>query len=223
MEKVNLEINTKCALLIVDIQNDFLPGGALAVADGDKIINDINILAENFYDKKCRIVFTQDWHPKGHGSFASAHPGKKPGDPINTDGLGPVLWPDHCVQNTKGAEISEKIETKYGICTIRKGYHKEIDSYSAFFENDKKTKTGLGGFLKELGIEKVFICGLALDYCCFYSAIDATSEGFQVFFLKDLMKGIDIPENNIENSINKMKEAGISIISGKKFSEFVKI
>jgi nicotinamidase/pyrazinamidase len=166
-----MKITTDSVLIVVDIQNDFLPGGSLAVPEGDQILEGINALSFKFYNQSARVVFTQDWHPKLHGSFASAHPGTKPGDPIKDFGLGPILWPDHCVQNTIGAELSSKIDTRFGIAVVRKGYHQNIDSYSTFFENDKTTKTGLAGMLKDLGIKKVFLCGLALDYCVFYSAM----------------------------------------------------
>lgn len=209
----NLVIKKNSVLLVIDMQDDFLPGGALAVEDGDEIIDDINMASKIFFENHHPVIFTQDWHPKDHKSFASAHPNKEPGDPIDTPGLGPILWPDHCVQGTEGAKINKSINTKRGIAKIRKGYRKKIDSYSAFFENDKKTPTGLSGFLKELGVETVYICGLALDYCCFYSAMDAKKEGFNVVFLKDLTRGIDEPKGNIDKSIEKMKEKQIEIVT----------
>ncbi|MHA1730045.1 MAG: isochorismatase family protein, partial [Promethearchaeota archaeon] len=161
------------------------------------------------------VIFTQDWHPPKHGSFASSYPKKSPGDPIMKEGLGPILWPDHCIQNTDGAKIAKNIRLNYGICIVRKGFHQNIDSYSAFYENDKKTKTGLSGFLNDQKVKSVFICGLALDYCCYYTAMDAKKEGFKVYFIEDLTKGIDQPENNINNALNAMKKAQISIISMK--------
>jgi nicotinamidase/pyrazinamidase len=208
-----IKIKKNAALLVVDMQNDFLPGGALAVVEGDQIIDGINQLAREFYNKDRIVIFSQDWHPKGHASFASSHKGKNPGDPIEgVPGIGPVLWPDHCVQNTYGAEISERIKKDYGIAVIRKGYNPSIDSYSAFFENDKKTKTGLSDLLRTKRVKTVYVCGLALDYCCYYTAMDAKSVGFNVFFIKNLTKGIDIPENNIQNSLESMKSAGIEVI-----------
>jgi nicotinamidase/pyrazinamidase len=217
MKEEKINISKEKALIVVDIQYDFLPGGALAVSEGDQIIDGVNMLAQKFHENSGIVIFTQDWHPKNHGSFASSYPGKNPGDPIETDGLGPILWPDHCVQNTKGADISSKIEIKYGTSIVRKGYHQNVDSYSAFYENDKKTKTGLSGLLNDLGIKEVFICGLALDYCCFYTAIDAKREGFEVFFIKDLTRGIDQPENNIDNALARMLDAKIKIVSYKNF------
>ncbi|TFG17522.1 MAG: bifunctional nicotinamidase/pyrazinamidase [Promethearchaeota archaeon] len=208
-----MDIKRRSALIVVDMQNDFLPGGALPVAEGDQIIDGINELARKFYNKDKIVIFSQDWHPEGHASFASSHEGKNPGNPIEgVPGIGPVLWPDHCVQNTYGAEINERIEKKYGIAIIQKGTNPNIDSYSAFFENDKKTKTGLTDLLREKRIKNVYVCGLALDYCCFYTAMDAKSEGFNVFFIKNLTKGIDIPVKNIQNSLDSMTSAGIEII-----------
>jgi nicotinamidase/pyrazinamidase len=208
-----IDIKRRSALLVIDMQNDFLPGGALAVAEGDQIIDGINELARKFYNKDRIVIFSQDWHPENHASFASSHEGKNPGDPIEgIPGIGPVLWPDHCVQNTSGAEINERLETKYGIAIVQKGTNPKIDSYSAFFENDKRTKTGLSDLLHEKRIKNVYVCGLALDYCCFYSAMDAKSEGFNVYFIKNLTKGIDIPENNIQKSLETMSNAEIEII-----------
>ncbi|MHA1111915.1 MAG: bifunctional nicotinamidase/pyrazinamidase [Promethearchaeota archaeon] len=208
-----IEIKRRSALIVVDMQNDFLPGGALPVAEGDQIIDGINKLAREFYNKDRIVIFSQDWHPKGHASFASSHEGKNPGDLIEgVSGIGPILWPDHCVQNTSGAEINDKIEKKYGLAIIQKGTNPNIDSYSAFFENDKKTKTGLSDLLHDKRVKNVYVCGLALDYCCFYTAMDAKLEGFNVFFLKNLTKGIDLPENNIQISLDSMKSAGIEII-----------
>ncbi|UYP48261.1 hypothetical protein NEF87_004546 [Candidatus Lokiarchaeum ossiferum] len=208
----DIQISANSALLVVDMQNDFLPGGSLAVSEGDRIIPQINDLIQKFHENQGKIIFTQDWHPIGHHSFASVYDSKKPGDVIETAGLGPILWPDHCIQGTKGAEINEKLQIVYATAILRKGYRKEIDSYSAFLENDKLTKTGLTGLLNDLNVRKIFVCGLALDYCCFYTAIDAKKEGFEVFFLQNLTKGIDQPENNIQISLDKMEHEGIQIV-----------
>ncbi len=207
----HFNISEDTALIVVDMQNDFLPGGSLPVAGGDQIISPINELSNKFYDAGAPVIFTQDWHPRGHYSFASSHPGKNPGDPIQEEGLGPILWPDHCVQNSLGAEINEKMQTEYAKAIIRKGYHLKIDSYSAFFDNDKKTKTGLAGYLRDLSIRTVVICGLALDYCCYYTAMDARSEGFELIFLKDLTRGIDQPVDNVQKALISMGNAGIII------------
>ncbi|MDD1779523.1 MAG: isochorismatase family protein [Candidatus Helarchaeota archaeon] len=155
------------ALIIVDMQNDFIPGGALAVKGGHEIIQGINQVAEIFKRRGARIILTQDWHLPNHKSFASAHPGKKPFDAYSTVGIGPVLWPDHCVQGEKGAEFSKQLNTKLADAIIRKGMNPEIDSYSTFLENDKKSETGLSGYLKSLRISRFFFCGRALDYCVY--------------------------------------------------------
>jgi nicotinamidase/pyrazinamidase len=209
------DIKKNSALIVVDMQNDFLPGGALAVNEGDQIIDSINELTKKFHEsKRTYVIFSQDWHPPNHASFASQHEGKLPGDPIEgINGIGPVLWPDHCVQNTKGAEINKNINLEYGIAIIQKGDNPQIDSYSAFFENDKKTQTGLADLLKKKKVKNVYVCGLATDYCCFYTAMDAKLLGFNVFFIENLTRGIDIPENNIQNSLDSMKSKGVEIIT----------
>ncbi|MHA1898256.1 MAG: bifunctional nicotinamidase/pyrazinamidase [Promethearchaeota archaeon] len=212
LDNNHMDIGPKTALLVVDMQNDFLPGGALAVPKGDEIITPINQIVKQFFDKNALIIFSQDWHPTQHRSFASAYPDKNPFDPIDLPGIGPVLWPDHCVQGTTGAEINNKIDLQYAHCIIRKGYNPMIDSYSIFYENDKKTKTGLAGFLKDREVETIYICGLALDYCCYYSAMDAKKDGFNVYLIEGLTRGIDNPKDNIKNSLNSMRANGIHII-----------
>jgi nicotinamidase/pyrazinamidase len=219
---MNIELGSDAVLLVVDMQNDFLPGGSLAVPNGDKIIPGINSLASQFHQNHARVIYTQDWHPIGHHSFASSHPNKKPGDSISIPGLGPVLWPDHCVQDTPGAALHKDLETKWGIAVIRKGYTPTIDSYSAFYENDQKTRTGLAGYLHELGIKRVFICGLAYDYCCFYSAMDAKRDGFDVYMVEDLSQGIDLPPGNMTESRRKMHDFGIHLIGAKFLTEEIK-
>lgn len=213
---VNLEkkvsISPQDALIIVDIQNDFIPGGALAVKGGDEIIQGINQVAAIFKRKGARTILTQDWHPPGHKSFASAHPGKKAFEAFSTVGIGPVLWPDHCVQGEKGAEFSKALNTKLADAIIRKGMNPEIDSYSTFIENDKKSETGLSGYLKSLRISRFFICGLALDYCVYYSALDGKSLGFEVYVLIDLTRGIDDPPGKVQTALRTMTEKGIKFI-----------
>ncbi len=211
----NIKITEKDALIIVDIQNDFIPGGALPVEDSDKIIEGINRVANYFKKINRNVILTQDWHPPEHGSFASTHPGKNPGDEFQTENgaIGPILWPDHCVQGTKGAEFHKNLNTALASFIIKKGRNPQVDSYSAFLENDKKTETGLAGYLKSLNIKKVFICGLALDYCCYFSAIDAVNFGFEVYFLIDLTKGIDLPPGNISNCIENMIQKGIKFVN----------
>lgn len=175
-------------LLVVDIQNDFCPGGALAVPRGDDVVPLINWLAQHF----AHVVLTQDWHPSGHQSFASSHPGRKPYDTITVPYGEQILWPDHCVQGTPGAEFRKDLQIAHAELVIRKGYHRDIDSYSAFFENDRRTRTGLAGYLRERGFRRVFIAGLAFDFCVRYSAEDARREAFDVVVIEDACRGIDV-------------------------------
>ncbi|MHA2005776.1 MAG: bifunctional nicotinamidase/pyrazinamidase [Promethearchaeota archaeon] len=211
----NVNIVEKDALIIVDMQNDFIPGGSLPVEGGNLIIKDINQLASMFKKISKNVILTQDWHPRAHLSFASSHPGKEPGDEFqSSDGaIGPVLWPDHCIQGTRGAEFHKNLKTDLASAIIRKGYNQKIDSYSAFLENDKKTETGLAGYLKSLNVKRVFICGLALDYCCYFSAMDAVEFKFDVYFIIDLTKGIDLPPDNIKKSLQNMKLKGVKFVN----------
>jgi nicotinamidase/pyrazinamidase len=175
-------------LIVVDVQNDFCPGGALAVPRGDEVVAVVNGLAARFRN----VVLTQDWHPRGHLSFASSHPGKAPFETI-TATYGPqVLWPDHCVQDTLGAAFHDALHIPHAALIVRKGIDRAIDSYSALYENDRKTPTGLTGYLRERGFSRVFLAGLALDFCVRYSAEDARREGFTVFVVEDGCRGIDI-------------------------------
>ncbi len=212
-----IKISKEDALIIVDMQNDFIPGGALPVEGGDQIVVPINELGEKFKKEKGIIVFTQDWHPKNHLSFASNHPGKKPGDEFQDGAIGPILWPDHCLQGTLGAEFHETLDKTLAHAIIRKGYNPKVDSYSGFLENDKKTETGLAGYLKSLKIKRIFVCGLALDYCCYFTAMDGVSFGFDVVFLIDLTRGIDQPENNISNALEAMSSRGIHFAKKESF------
>jgi nicotinamidase/pyrazinamidase len=175
-------------LLVIDVQNDFCPGGALAVADGDAVIAPILRCAPRFD----HVVLTQDWHPAGHASFASSHPGKQPFEQI-TMPYGPqTLWPNHCVQGTKGAELHPDLRIPHAELILRKGFRAQIDSYSAFFENDRTTPTGLAGYLRERQLTRVFLAGLAYDYCVGYSALDARRLGFPVIILRDACRAIDL-------------------------------
>jgi nicotinamidase/pyrazinamidase len=175
-------------LIVVDVQNDFCPGGALAVPRGDDVVPVVNGLAARFRN----VVLTQDWHPRGHLSFASSHPGSKPFEAV-TAPYGPqVLWPDHCVQGTPGAAFHDALEIPHAALIVRKGTDRAIDSYSALYENDRKTPTGLTGYLRERGFSRVFLAGLALDFCVRYSAEDARREGFTVFVIEDGCRGIDV-------------------------------
>jgi nicotinamidase/pyrazinamidase len=175
-------------LLIVDIQNDFCPGGSLAVPRGDEVVPLLNRLASRFH----HVVLTQDWHPRGHHSFASTHPGKKPYDTVELAYGAQVLWPEHCVQGTPGAEFRKDLEVPHAELVLRKGHRRQIDSYSAFVENDRKTATGLAGYLRERRFSRVFLAGLAFDFCIRYSAEDAHREGFKVTVVEDTCRGIDV-------------------------------
>jgi nicotinamidase/pyrazinamidase len=196
------------ALLIIDVQNDFCPGGALAVKEGDKIIPLINSIQNKFY----KVVATQDWHPHNHISFASNHPGKKVYDEIDINNIKQVLWPDHCLAGTKGAEFHPALNIAEIHLILRKGTDANIDSYSAFMENDKKTFTGLEGYLKSLNIKQVFIVGLATDYCVYYTAMDALRLGFETYVIIDACRGVDVPEGNIQRVICSMQNNGIKVI-----------
>ena len=204
-----MHIDNTNALIIIDMQNDFMPGGALPVDEGDQIIDSINQISKIFKENNGKIILTQDWHPKNHKSFASSYNNKNPGDEYQSDGIGPVLWPDHCVQGTKGAQFHDKLNIDLAHTIIRKGYNPEVDSYSGFIENDKKSETGLKGYLKALKIKRIFICGLALDYCCYFTALDGIDFGFEVYFLVNLTRGIDLPPGNISKSLQHMKKKGI--------------
>jgi len=183
-----MSIGDSDVLLVIDVQNDFCPGGRLPVPDGDQVVPIINALARRFH----HVVATQDWHPAGHHSFASSHAGRKPYDTVEV-AYGPqILWPDHCVQGTDGAEFRSDLALSNLQLVIRKGFRPHIDSYSAFFENDHTTPTGLAGYLRERRIKRVFACGLALDFCVRYSAEDAKRQGFDVVVIEDACRGIDV-------------------------------
>ena len=175
-------------LLVVDVQNDFCPGGALAVPDGDAVVPVVNDLARRFP----HVVLTQDWHPAGHQSFASSHSGKQPFDTITLAYGEQVLWPDHCVQDSAGAAFHRGLDIPRAELVLRKGYHADIDSYSAFFENDRETPTGLTAYLRERGFARVIVAGLAFDFCVRYSAEDAQRMGFAAIVVEDACRGIDM-------------------------------
>jgi nicotinamidase/pyrazinamidase len=175
-------------LVVVDVQNDFCPGGALAVPRGDEVLPVVNGLARRFR----HVVLTQDWHPRGHLSFASSHPNKQPFETVAAPYGPQVLWPDHCVQGTPGAAFHDALDIPHAALIVRKGTDRAIDSYSALYENDRKTPTGLTGYLRERGFSRMFLAGLALDFCVRYSAEDARREGFTVFVIEDGCRGIDI-------------------------------
>ena len=191
-------------LIVVDIQRDFCPGGALGVPEGDAIIPAVNALARRF----SHVVLTQDWHPPGHASFASSHSGKAPFDTIELDYGAQTLWPDHCVQGSDGARFHPALDIPSVELIVRKGYHLGIDSYSAFRENDRKTPTGLAGYLRERGFERVTLCGLATDYCVLYSAIDARAAGFDTTVALEASRGIDLG-GSMAPALAAMREAGV--------------
>ena len=195
------------ALVVIDLQNDFCPGGALAVTGGDEIVPVVNRLIGEFD----HVVMTQDWHPAGHSSFASSHPGKQPFETVEMPYGTQTLWPDHCIQGTHGAMFHSGLRWDKAQIVIRKGFRRAIDSYSAFYENDHSTPTGLGGYLKERGIRAVTLCGLATDFCVAFSAIDARKHGLAVNVRLDACRGIDLG-GSMDAMMAKMKEAGVSLV-----------
>ena len=194
-------------LLVVDVQNCFLPGGSLAVKDGDKIIPVINRMAPSFE----HVILTQDWHTAGHVSFASSHSGKKPFDTISLSYGSQVLWPDHCVQGTQGADLHPALKIPHAELIIRKGYRKDVDSYSAFMEADGKTPTGLAGYLKERGLTTCYFAGLATDFCVAWSALDARKAGFNAAVIEDACRGIDVG-GSLAKAWADMQGAGVKRI-----------
>lgn len=202
------------ALIVVDVQNDFLSEGNLATQPKEyDFIKRINHTMEVFHQKDLPIVFTQDFHPEDHYSFATAH-GKEPFTEFdNGEGIGPVLWPDHCVQGTLGSEFAPDLDNEKAWAIIRKGYRKQIDSYSGFIENDGKTETGLYGFLQNFGVNIVYICGLAYDYCVYFTAKDAKIKyGYETYLLEGLTQYVDVPEGSVNQVTQDMKNCEIKII-----------
>lgn len=197
------------AIIVVDIQNDFLPGGALAVQEGDQIIPIVNKLMKKFD----LVVATQDWHPQDHGSFASNHKHMNPGDHIMLYGLDQILWPDHCVQQSSGADFSNDLDVSTINNIFRKGTDILIDSYSGFFDNGKKKETGLDNYLKSKGVEMVFVVGLATDYCVKYTAIDAAELGYRTFVIPDATKAVNLQDGDFEKAIEEMKSKGVGVIN----------
>lgn len=199
-------------LLIIDVQNDFCAGGSLAVPDGDAVVPAINRLAPIFTN----VIAAQDWHPAGHQSFASAHPGKHPFETTQVSYGEQTLWPDHCVQGTTGAALHPGLNLAGAQLVMRKGFRRAIDSYSAFFENDHSTPTGLSGYLRTRGIGRVFLAGLATDFCVLYSAIDARAEGFEAVLIEDACRAID-RDGSLEAAWIAMKEAGVRRVNAPVF------
>ena len=195
-------------LLVIDVQNDFCPGGALAVNDGDAVVPIINRIAGRFR----HVLLTQDWHPAGHSSFASSHPGAAPFGSITMPYGQQTLWPDHCVQGTDGAAFHPDLSTVAAELVIRKGFRPEIDSYSAFHENDRQTPTGLAGYLRERGLTRIFLVGLATDYCVYYSAVDARRLGFEAVVIESACRAIDLA-GSLAAAWTGMGEAGVQRIA----------
>jgi nicotinamidase/pyrazinamidase len=202
-----IKIDDASALLVIDVQNGFLPGGSLAVKDGDQVIPVINRIAKGFAE----VVMTQDWHTAGHISFASSHPGKKPFEVIDLPYGKQVLWPDHCVQGTDSAALSKDLSIPQAELVVRKGYHKDVDSYSAFTEADGKTTTGLAAYLKKRQLQRLFVAGLATDFCVAWTALDARKAGFEVYVVEDACRGIDA-QGSLAKAWAEMTKAGVNRI-----------
>jgi nicotinamidase/pyrazinamidase len=202
-----IKITDRDVLLVVDVQNDFCPGGNLAVPQGDEVVPVINQLAARF----AHVILTQDWHPRGHLSFASSHSGKQPFETIEVAYGTQVLWPDHCVQGTPGAEFRPDLEIPHAELVLRKGYHRAIDSYSAFFENDRKTHTGLAAYLRERGLNRVFVAGLAFDFCVRFSCEDAHRQHFEAIVVEDACRGIDLA-GSMRKTRHALAELGVGVV-----------
>jgi nicotinamidase/pyrazinamidase len=203
-----MQVRDDDVLLVIDVQNDFCPGGALAVADGDAVVPVINGLAGRF----AHVVLTQDWHPLGHSSFSSSHPGSAPFETIAMPYGQQTLWPDHCVQGTNGAAFHPQLMTERTELVIRKGFRGEIDSYSAFYENDRRTPTGLAGYLRERGLRRIFLAGLATDFCVYYSAVDARRLGFDVMLIEAGCRAIDLA-GSLDAAWAEMATAGVQRVN----------
>jgi nicotinamidase/pyrazinamidase len=196
------------ALIIVDVQNDFVPGGALPVAEGDRIVPIVNALQSQFE----LVVATQDWHPANHESFAANHPGRKPGDVIDLHGLQQILWPVHCVQGSRGAEFVPKLETSRFAEVFRKGIDPDIDSYSGFFDNGHRRSTGLDNYLKQKRVTEIYIGGLTTDYCVRFTALDGQTLGFKTHVVEDACRGVELQAGDVGHAIEEMRRAGVKLI-----------
>jgi len=197
-------------LLVIDVQNDFCRGGSLEVPGGEQVVPVINLLTRRFR----RIVATQDWHPPGHVSFASSHPGARPFQELElAGGLRQTVWPEHCLAGSRGAELHPGLEAAPLTLLVRKGARRELDSYSAFFENDRRTPTGLIGWLRELGAGEVFLSGLATDVCVYYSALDAVRLGLGVCLVQDACRGIDSPAGSLAARLDELRSSGVRLLS----------
>lgn len=201
------------ALIVVDVQNDFCPGGRLAVQKGDEVVPLVNALAGRFEN----VVLTQDWHPAGHLSFATSHPGTRPFDSIRLSYGEQVLWPDHCVQGSEGAALRKDLDVRHAQLVVRKGWRRDVDSYSAFLEADRKSRTGLEGYLDERGIERVFVCGLATDFCVAWTALDARKLKFHCAVVEDACRAIDM-QGSLAAAWEKMEKAGVTRVRSGEFA-----
>ncbi|WP_397458833.1 bifunctional nicotinamidase/pyrazinamidase [Pseudomonas asplenii] len=200
----------RCTLIVIDVQNDFIPGGRLAVTGGDEIVPLINQLASRFRN----VIIAQDWHPAGHASFASSHPGRQPFETVQLAYGTQVLWPDHCLQGSHGAELHADLHLPHARLVIRKGCNTQIDSYSAFVEADRRTPTGLAGYLRECQIDTVYLVGLALDYCVAWSALDARAAGFTTTLIPDACRAIDL-DGSLKRAMGEMETAGVQFMNAK--------
>jgi nicotinamidase/pyrazinamidase len=198
------------ALILVDIQNDFMPGGALPVAEGDRVVRVANELMPRFD----LVVATQDWHPADHMSFASQHPGRSVGDVIELDGLEQILWPDHCVENSPGAEFVAGLDRERIDHVVKKGTDRRIDSYSGFFDNGHRKATGLGDYLQSRGVKSVYLVGVATDYCVKFTALDARKLGFETFLVADGCRGVERTAGDVQRALDEMLAAGVRIVEG---------
>ena len=200
------------ALILVDLQNDFMPGGALAVTEGDKVVPLANRLAAKF----SITVATQDWHPQNHTSFASNNPGHAIGSVIELNGIPQVLWPDHCIQGSHGAGFHADLNTALIGKVFKKGTYPQVDSYSGFFDNNRAHATGLAEWLREQGVKTLYIMGLATDYCVKYTALDAAQLGFETFLIEDGCRGVELQPGDVKRAIDEMRKAGIKCVSGNE-------
>ena len=207
-----MQIGPRDVLIVLDVQNDFCPGGALAVAEGDSILPVLHRIEPRFE----HIVLTQDWHPANHSSFAATHPGKAPFTEVDCSYGPQTLWPTHCVQGTRGAEFHPQLGMDRAELIVRKGFHTAIDSYSAFFENDRKTPTGLAGYLNERRFQRAFFAGLAYDFCVGFSALDAAELGFETFVLRDACRAIDL-QDSVARMEAAFAQAGVVVLETAQF------
>jgi nicotinamidase/pyrazinamidase len=196
------------ALILVDIQNDFVPGGALPVPEGDAIVPLVNVIQQHFD----LVVATQDWHPRDHGSFAANHPGARVYDQVDLHGLPQVLWPVHCVQGTPGADFVPGLDRSRVARVFQKGTDPAIDSYSGFFDNGHRRATGLGNYLNEVGVRAVYVCGLATDYCVKFTALDARKLGFETFLIEEAARGVNVKPGDVGRAVAEMRAAGVAVV-----------